>query len=588
MPDVQTSPLDTTRLAKLPRRPELVIEGGKRPLGLYSRDGQKTFQPHVALWVEPASGVVRAHSVINPLRSPDDGVSEALASLIDAIVEPASATPAPSPFLALEGPSSLVQAPALGAPAANKARRGLPGRVRVNDPALARAASALLAPFGVTVDQAGELPAFTEAYESLAAFMGADEDPEMLAPFAWDVAPASIEPLYKAAARYTRRRPWELLLDHPPLAVELGADGPAPGVETLYAAILGAGDEVFGVAFYYGREAYERTIESDAGRALDPDDERIDGAIAELRRMGAPVDGVPPSLLRAMVADLGLPLLIDGEEGPGAMAEAMEDCLTLFLDEESEVDPTYLDWLDEHGVKVSRRNVPTFTRTVKGGEFRQPDEREVRALTLALEGVNGFVGAHKDALSSTVSPGTLTHTTRVGTRASRRDITVTVPAPGFAWEDADGTPLVPPSPAAATTLYRFQVKLDWMKSVWRRIELRGDQTLDDLHDAIQAAFGWDDDHLYAFFLSGKAWDENSEYGSPYSPDSSRNAARYPLEALPLRTGKSILYIFDFGDELRHQVKLEAIVPDGARPGVDYPRIAEGRGDPPPQYPAFQE
>ncbi len=49
--------------------------------------------------------------------------------------------------------------------------------------------------------------------------------------------------------------------------------------------------------------------------------------------------------------------------------------------------------------------------------------------------------------------------------------------------------------------YRFRVELEWREEVWRNIEIRGDQTLNDLHYAIQAAFNWDDDHLYAFFLS---------------------------------------------------------------------------------------
>src|SRR5262249_23950810 len=89
-------------------------------------------------------------------------------------------------------------------------------------------------------------------------------------------------------------------------------------------------------------------------------------------------------------------------------------------------------------------------------------------------------------------------------------------------------PRTPVSGGARSTLYRFQVKLSWRKSVWRRIELTGDQTLDDLHDAIQRAFHWDNDHLYAFFLSGKAWDRQTEYKSPFG-EGGRNAARYPLE-----------------------------------------------------------
>jgi hypothetical protein len=66
--------------------------------------------------------------------------------------------------------------------------------------------------------------------------------------------------------------------------------------------------------------------------------------------------------------------------------------------------------------------------------------------------------------------------------------------------------------------YVFKVWLPPKKSAWRKLELRDDHTLTTLHRAIQSAFDFDDDHLYSFFLSGKAWDRNSEYSLPESLD----------------------------------------------------------------------
>jgi hypothetical protein len=150
-------------------------------------------------------------------------------------------------------------------------------------------------------------------------------------------------------------------------------------------------------------------------------------------------------------------------------------------------------------------------------------------------------------------------------------------------EEAPDEPDEPASEAAQTTLYRFQVKLEWMKTVWRRIDMRGDQTLHDLHLAIQEAFDWDDDHLYAFFLSGTAWDKQTAYESPFG-EGERSAAKYRLEHLSLEPGQQIAYIFDFGDELEHRVKLEAVIPGGTQPDVEYPQITERHGNAPPQYP----
>ena len=137
----------------------------------------------------------------------------------------------------------------------------------------------------------------------------------------------------------------------------------------------------------------------------------------------------------------------------------------------------------------------------------------------------------------------------------------------------------------ALSLEVFQVKLAWKKSVWRRIDVRGDQTLHDLHRAIQRAFDWDDDHLYAFFLSGKAWDTQSEYASPFGDG--RSASRYRLEQLPLQAGQQFLYIFDFGDEWHFGVKL-ARTSDRLELGARYPRVVARHGESPPQYPELED
>ena len=63
----------------------------------------------------------------------------------------------------------------------------------------------------------------------------------------------------------------------------------------------------------------------------------------------------------------------------------------------------------------------------------------------------------------------------------------------------------------------FHVSLPGTGRTWRKLELRADQTLEDLHFAIQDAFEWDADHMYSFFMSGKAWDTATEYAGPDVP-----------------------------------------------------------------------
>ena len=62
--------------------------------------------------------------------------------------------------------------------------------------------------------------------------------------------------------------------------------------------------------------------------------------------------------------------------------------------------------------------------------------------------------------------------------------------------------------------FTFHVSLPGTGRTWRKLELRADQTLEELHFAIQAAYEWDADHLYSFFMSGRAWDTATEYAGP--------------------------------------------------------------------------
>ena len=125
--------------------------------------------------------------------------------------------------------------------------------------------------------------------------------------------------------------------------------------------------------------------------------------------------------------------------------------------------------------------------------------------------------------------------------------------------------------------------------VVRTIALREDQTLEQLHEALRLAFGWADPHLYSFWLSGRFWDgPETEYTAPFEVDEMgkpRQSARVPIGKLGLRKGKTIAYLFDFGDEWR--VPLKVVDRWEAADDV-YPMLVEAEGVPPPQYPELDE
>jgi hypothetical protein len=132
----------------------------------------------------------------------------------------------------------------------------------------------------------------------------------------------------------------------------------------------------------------------------------------------------------------------------------------------------------------------------------------------------------------------------------------------------------------------FDAELTNVRGVGARLAVRADQHLTALHDAIQEAFGWEDDHLYSFWLDGRFWGERTqEYTSPVVPDEAPQTADVPLAELDLSVGRKIAYVFDFGDEWRVRLTLrEQTDADDGR----YPQVLQRKGSAPPQYPDLDE
>ncbi len=58
----------------------------------------------------------------------------------------------------------------------------------------------------------------------------------------------------------------------------------------------------------------------------------------------------------------------------------------------------------------------------------------------------------------------------------------------------------------AVEVYQLSI---WIRKIspqiWRRLLVCGDATIADLHEILQVAFGWSDEHLHRFFIHGKPY-----------------------------------------------------------------------------------
>jgi Plasmid pRiA4b ORF-3-like protein len=112
--------------------------------------------------------------------------------------------------------------------------------------------------------------------------------------------------------------------------------------------------------------------------------------------------------------------------------------------------------------------------------------------------------------------------------------------------------------------------------VWRRVLVPETTTLLQLHDILQAAFGWWDSHLHEYEIDGVRYgtDDGEGWGPP--PKSERRAQ---LGAVA-KEGTVFRYVYDFGDNWEHKLVVEKIL--AAVPGATYPDCIAGRRACPPE------
>ena len=126
---------------------------------------------------------------------------------------------------------------------------------------------------------------------------------------------------------------------------------------------------------------------------------------------------------------------------------------------------------------------------------------------------------------------------------------------------------------------RIRIELQEIEPrVWRRVDVPLSSNLLALHDFIQFAFRWTDSHLFEFEIRDR------RYGQPeYDRNADERlceAARIRLKTVVDRGIEQLLYVYDFGDNWRHDLFIEE-VRDGER-DVDYPVFVAGERRGPPE------
>ncbi|MFE5595104.1 plasmid pRiA4b ORF-3 family protein [Streptomyces sp. NPDC056549] len=136
-------------------------------------------------------------------------------------------------------------------------------------------------------------------------------------------------------------------------------------------------------------------------------------------------------------------------------------------------------------------------------------------------------------------------------------------------------PAAGPRSVPATAVHTVKVTLHGSEPpIWRRLQVSSPTTLQQLHHLIQAAFGWEDDHMWSFEAG------RERYGVADRDLGIRSAASKRLGDVAPIIGSRLGYTYDFGDNWEHDILVEAV--ETAEPGTAYPLCLTGRRACPPE------
>jgi hypothetical protein len=109
--------------------------------------------------------------------------------------------------------------------------------------------------------------------------------------------------------------------------------------------------------------------------------------------------------------------------------------------------------------------------------------------------------------------------------------------------------------------------------VWRRVQLRADTRLDQLHEILQAALGWQNYHMHVFSFGEEG------FGVP-DPERGFSDERQVTLGELIDLGARFRYTYDFGDDWEHEIVVEDLL--DADPDTHYPVLVAAKGACPPE------
>jgi hypothetical protein len=136
-------------------------------------------------------------------------------------------------------------------------------------------------------------------------------------------------------------------------------------------------------------------------------------------------------------------------------------------------------------------------------------------------------------------------------------------------------------------IYRFRVIFDndTEDDVFRDLEIRETDTLEDLHNIITQSFGFDGNEMASFYISDDQWNQGEEISMFDMSDAGNNIKMMGttlIKDVVHEASPKLIYVYDFMNMWTFFVELAEIVDEAV--GTDYPNLMFVHGQIPDEAP----
>ena len=131
------------------------------------------------------------------------------------------------------------------------------------------------------------------------------------------------------------------------------------------------------------------------------------------------------------------------------------------------------------------------------------------------------------------------------------------------------------------SIYKFRVLVEAKEVIFKDIEVKSNQTFEDFHEMIVAAFGFDNSQMASFYTSNDQWEKGQEIALFDMNIDEEQEKILVMAETPVNTqtnciGAHLLYSYDFLDMTNFFIELiEIMVKETAE---FYPRVVHSQGE----------